>query len=410
LHQQHDALRSSRTALVLSGGGARAAYQVGALRALGEITGVTASPFSIIAGVSAGAINSAAVAVGADDFPSAARELTDTWLSLTPDVVYRTDTPKLISVGARWIKELTTGGALGRSRANYLLDTAPLRELLRRKIDLSRVAQHFQSGLLRGVAFSATNYLSGTTVTFYDGAPELQPWVRHDRIAFRETLTIDHVMASAAIPVFFPPVSIDGQPFGDGGVRMSTPISPAVHLGADKILAIGIRYPRTPEQCMAVNRTEQDADVSVAQIGGVLLNALFLDSLDNDLERLQRINRTLGLIPAGARHDDPDLLRRIPALLLRPSQDLGQLASDEYERFPAMLRHLLRGIGATGQSGWDLLSYLAFQPGYVSKLIDLGYSDTLARRAEIDAFFEAPSDGASASAFAAPSAAQQPGR
>ena len=402
---QHDAYRSTRTALVLSGGGARAAYQVGALQALSEITGATTSPFSIVAGVSAGAINSAAVAVGADDFPGATRELRETWLSLTPDLVYRTDSPKLISVGARWIKELTAGGVLGRSRANYLLDTAPLRELLRRRIDLSRVPLHFRSGLLRGVAFSATNYLSGTTVTFYDGAPELEPWIRHDRIAFRETLTIDHVMASAAIPVFFPPVTIDGQPFGDGGVRMNTPISPAVHLGADKVLAIGIRYPRTPEQCMAVNVSDRAAEVSVAQIGGVLLNALFLDSLDNDLERLQRINRTLGLIPPGARHDHPDLLRRIPALLLRPSQDLGHLAADEYERFPAMLRYLLRGIGATGESGWDLLSYLAFQPGYVSKLIELGYADTLARRNEIEEFFQAPADGASASAFAAPSVA-----
>jgi NTE family protein len=317
------ASRATRSALVLSGGGARAAYQAGALRALSEIMGSGASPFSILAGVSAGAINGAAIAAGADDFRGAAERLTETWMSLEPDSVYRSDTPRLMSIGAHWLKDLTSGGLLGKSRANYLLDTSPLRELLSRRIDLSRVSQHFQSGALHGLAFSATNYLSGTTVTFYDGAPDVQPWVRHDRIAFRRTLTIDHVMASAAIPVFFPPVSIDGQPFGDGGVRMSTPVSPAVHLGADKILAIGIRYPRTPEQCMKINHDVGNAEVSVAQIGGVLLNALFLDSLDNDLERLQRINRTLGRLPEGAQHDDPDMLRRIPALLLRPSRDLG---------------------------------------------------------------------------------------
>ena len=396
--------RTPRVGLVLSGGGARAAYQVGALRALAEIVGSTTSPFGVLAGLSAGAINSAAIAAGSDDFVRAAQGLTETWMSLTPEAVYRTDTLKLASIGARWIKDLTTGGVLGKSRSNYLLDTSPLRELLLRKIDLSLASQHLRSGRLHGLALSATNYLSGTTVTFFDGAPELQPWVRQDRIALRETLTIDHVMASAAIPLFFPPVSIDGQPFGDGGVRMTTPISPAVHLGADKILAIGIRYPRTIEQCVELNREARAGEISVAQIGGVLLNALFLDSLDNDLARLQRINRTLGLIPEGARRDDPDLLRRIPALLLRPSHDLGQMAADEYDRFPATLRHLLRGIGATGESGWDLLSYLAFQPAYVGKLIDLGHSDTLARRAEIEAFFEAPADGASASGFAAASA------
>jgi NTE family protein len=197
-------------------------------------------------------------------------------------------------------------------------------------------------------------------------------------------------MASAAIPIFFPPVSIDGKPFGDGGIRMTAPISPAIHLGADKIVTIGIRYFRSREKIVELNRETQADHVSVAKIGGVLLNALFLGSLDNDLERLFRINRTLGLIPDDVRRQHPDLLRPIPALSLRPSRDLGRLAESEYERFPAMLKHLLRGIGASGESGWDLLSYLAFQPGYVGKLIDLGYSDTLARRAEIESFFAAP--------------------
>jgi NTE family protein len=394
--------------LVMSGGGARAAYQVGAVQALAEMLRGQTSPFNVFAGLSAGAINSAALASHADDFSKASSLLIDTWTSLTPESVYRTESTKLAGLGLRWIKDLTMGGMLGASRVNYLLDNAPLRELLERRLELERIPEHVRTGVLRGVAVSATNYLTGTIVSFYDGAPEIKPWLRHDRIAFRESITLDHVMASAAIPVFFPPVSINGRLFGDGGVRMTTPISPAIHLGADKILAVGIRYARSSEQTLQLNRDACAEWVSVAQIGGVLLNALFLDSLDNDLERLQRINRTLGFIPEEARKNHPDFLRRIPALSLRPSQDLGRLAADEYRRFPSMLRHLLRGIGAAGDSGWDLLSYLAFQPGYIGRLIELGYKDTLARRDEIDAFFSAPADGISASPFAAPPSGEPP--
>ncbi len=396
--------------LVLSGGGARAAYQVGAVQALAEILRGQSSPFNVFAGLSAGAINSAALASHADNFARASALLIETWISLTPEAVYRTEGTKLAGLGLRWIKDLTMGGMLGASRVNYLLDNAPLRELLERRLELRRIPEHVCSGALRGVAVSATNYLTGTIVSFFDGAPEIKPWLRHDRIAFRESITLDHVLASAAIPVFFPPVSINGRLFGDGGVRMTTPVSPAIHLGADKILAIGIRYARSSEQTLNLNREARAEWVSVAQIGGVLLNALFLDSLDNDLERLQRINRTLGFIPEEARKKHPDLLRRIPALSLRPSQDLGRLAADEYQRFPSMVRHMLRGIGAAGDSGWDLLSYLAFQPGYIGRLIELGYQDTLARRAEIEGFFEAPADGISTSAFTVPPPGEPPHR
>jgi NTE family protein len=187
---------------------------------------------------------------------------------------------------------------------------------------------------------------------------------------------------------------------------MTAPISPAIHLGADKLLAIGIRASKSQEDLLAMNRELHANTVNVAQIGGVLLNALFLDSLDNDLERLQRINRTLGYVPAEARRANPDFLRRIPALSLHPSVDLGQLASDQYEKFPAMLRHMLRGIGATGASGWDLLSYVAFQPGYVSKLIELGYNDTIARKREIELFMSQPIDSMVPGPPAVPNAAR----
>jgi NTE family protein len=378
--------------LVLSGGGARAAYQVGAVRALSELCGTGPSPFSIFVGLSAGAINCTSLASNNDDFRAAARLLTETWHALHPDSVYSTEVGKLAGIGARWIKDLTLGGVVGVSQVNYLLDTSPLRALLHERIDFPRIKALIARGLVQGVAVSATNYLTGSIVTTYDGAPDIAPWYRTDRLSERGTVTLDHVMASAAIPLFFPPVVLDGKVFADGGVRMTTPTSPAIHLGADKLLAIGIRYPRSVQQTTQLNRDAQAARVTVAQIAGAMLNALFLDSLDNDLERIARINRTLELVPLEARQKSPDSLRRIPSLLLRPSRDLGSLAADEYQKFPAMLRHLLRGIGATGESGWDLVSYLAFQPGYVGTLMELGYEDTLARKDEIAAFFEAPID------------------
>ncbi len=389
----------TNVALVLSGGGARAAYQVGAMRAISELHRCQANPFNILAGVSAGAINCTTLATMADDFSAGVKLLHETWMSLEPHLVYRTDPVTLSRLGARWLKDATTGGAFGASRANYLLDTQPLRELLRERLATGNIARHIASGNLRALAISATNYASGNIVTFFDGEASLKPWVRHARLSFREPITIEHVMASAAIPIFFPPVRVNGRSYGDGGLRMTSPASPAIHLGADKLLAIGIRHHRDDEETLELNEATSDEAVSAAQISGVLLNALFLDSMDDDIARLLRVNRTLGFVPEDARAKNPDMLRRIPALLLSPSQDLGRLAADEYDKFPRMLRHLLRGIGATGESGWDLMSYLAFQPAYASKLIELGYHDTIARKEEIREFFSAPADGIARSQF-----------
>jgi NTE family protein len=372
--------------LVLTGGGARAAYQVGALRALAELAGAGRSPFAVFAGISAGAINSVALATGADDFPGTVARLAETWAGLTPDRVYRTGALGLARIGTRWIMDLSAGGLIGKSGINYLLDPAPLRDLLEASLPFRQLRRHIRAGRLRGVAVSATNYHSGAGVTFYDGAPEIRPWTRSTRLGVRTRLTAEHVMASAAIPVFFPPVKIGASFYGDGCVRMNYPLSPAIHLGADRLLAIGVRHPRSPAQTAAEQVEGRSPRMPVSEIAGVLMNAVFLDSLDSDAERLWRTNRTLSLIPAD-RLGRGDLdLRVVPALLLRPSQDLGRLAADEYGRFPAMLRYLLKGIGATGQAGEDLLSYLAFEPVYIRRVMDLGYSDTLGRRAEVEAF------------------------
>jgi NTE family protein len=375
------------TGLVLTGGGARAAYQVGALSAVAEILGPGPMPFDIIAGISAGAINSLVAATGAEDFTRATQRLRATWESLTPDRVYRTGTLRLASIGGRWVRDLSAGGLIGKSGINYLLDPAPLRRLLESEVPIGRMRRHLRSGRLRAVGVSATNYHTGAGITFYEGASEIQPWLRSTRLGVRTRITLDHVMASAAIPLFFPPIRIDRTFYGDGCVRMNHPMSPAIHLGADRILAVSVRYLRPPAETLRREAKEKDDNLPLSEIAGVLLNAVFLDSLDSDLERLDRINRTLAFVPRDKLNGQDVDLRIVPALVLRPSQDLGKLAADEYERFPAMLRYLLKGIGATGHAGEDLLSYLAFEPIYLKRVMDLGHADTLARRDEIEEFF-----------------------
>jgi NTE family protein len=360
---------------------------VGALRALAEITGPGPLPFGVLAGISAGAINTAAIAAGAEDFAGAVARLTETWASLTPDRVYRTGALKLASIGSRWIRDLSGGGLLGRSGINYLLDPAPLRELVESTIPFGRMRRHLRSGRLRGVAVSATNYHTGAGVCFFEGAPDIEAWTRSTRVGLRARIGVDHVMASAAIPVFFPPVRIDRTFYGDGCVRMNHPLSPAIHLGAERIVAISVRYQRDPAETARREARDKVDALPLSEIVGVLLNAVFLDSIDSDLERLQRINKTLALIPRDRLNPRDVDLRLVPALVLRPSVDLGKMAGDEYGRFPGMLRYLLKGIGATGNAGEDLLSYLAFEPIYLQRVMDLGYSDTIARRPEIEEFF-----------------------
>jgi NTE family protein len=379
------------TGLVLTGGGARAAYQVGAVRAIAEITGPGPLPFDVIAGISAGAINGVALATGAEDFPRVAERLRATWAALTPDRIFRTGALRLASIGTRWVRDLSSGGLVGKSGINFLLDSAPLRRLISSEIPIGRMRRHLRAGRLRGVAVSATNYHTGAGVTFFEGAGDIEPWTRSTRVGVRARITVEHVMASAAIPVFFAPVALDGSFYGDGCVRMTYPMSPAIHLGANRILAVSVRHMRPPAETAERQARAKTDRLPVSEIAGVLLNSVFLDSLDSDIERLDVMNRTLALVPREKLPRNGLEVRPIPALLLRPSQDLGRLAADEYVRFPAMLRYLLKGIGAAGQAGEDLLSYLAFEPVYVQRVMDLGYADTLARRDEIEEFLGVPS-------------------
>ena len=384
-------MAGGRTGLVLTGGGARAAYQVGALQALAEILPAGPIPFDVVAGISAGAINGVALACSAHDFRAGAAAIHETWAALTPERIFSTGVVKLAGIGSRWMRDLGGGGFLGGNSINYLLDPAPLRGLLTELLPLARMRRHLRAGRLAGVAVSATSYSSGAGVTWFEGSADIQPWQRATREGLRGRLTVDHVMASAAIPLFFPPVKVEAGYYGDGCVRQVYPMSPAIHMGAERILAVSVRSLRTTPGSSSI---PEGGPLPLSQIAGVLLNAVFLDSLDTDLERLERVNRTLALVPgerAAARGVE---LRTIPVLALHPSQDLGRFAGDEYHRFPRMLRYLLKGIGVTATSGVDLLSYLAFEPVYVARVMELGYTDTMARRDEVRAFFELrPGDG-----------------
>jgi NTE family protein len=369
--------------LVLTGGGARAAYQVGVLKAIAGITQAAESPFQVISGVSAGAINAAYLMSRADQFQIATSGLWDLWTGLHSERVYRTDPASIASLGSKWLSTVGMGGVFNRKRANHLLSTAPLRELLEQELSLDRVPGFIKKNILKGVAFSATNYLTGTAITFFDGDQRIEEWVRSTRLGVRTTVTVDHVMASSAIPVFFPPARIEGALYGDGCIRLTSPVSPAIHLGAERILCIGIRYFRSQEQTVEMNRTLKRDDLSIAEIGGVLLNAVFLDSLETDIERLERINRTLSFMTVEQKARMTTPLKTIPVMALRPSQDLGQLARGTLKEFPALIRFLLKGVGAKEDKGWDLVSYLAFEKAYTTQLAELGYSDTMRKKESI---------------------------
>jgi NTE family protein len=369
------------TAFVLTGGGARAAYQVGVLRALAEIH--PKAP-QILCGTSAGAINVGYLATHAASWTRATHQLWHLWSNLSPERIFRTDIGSFFWTGLKWLIGAIFGGFKPRgAHANHLLDTDPLRDFLARGIDGDKIHKNCESGTLRAVSLTTTNYFSGTSVIFFDSDASIQPWARSNRVALKTKIGIDHIMGSSAVPVFFPPIGVDGTYYGDGCVRENSPLSPAIHLGADRIIAIGIRHPRTSAQAVALSTACQLERPGLAQIAGVLLNSIFLDSLDADTDRLSRINAAISELPEGIQHP---LFRKIPILVLRPSQELGSLAEEGIRALPKTLLFLFRGIGAAKGQGTDLLSYFTFHQSYTRRLMDLGYQDTLARRAEITQF------------------------
>jgi NTE family protein len=387
------------TGLILTGGGARAAYQVGVLKAVSRIRrdcdGLNGNPFDVIAGTSAGAINAAALACRADEYDAAVLGLTKVWNHFHADQVYRADSFGVIRTGARWLTMMSIGWVLARwrrARPKSLLDNSPLRELLEELVPTHRLAEVMAQGHLKALAITASGYGSGLHVTFYDAVEKIQPWTRSQRVAVAGPITVEHLLASSAIPFVFPAVALELEQrteyFGDGSMRQSAPISPAVHLGAERILVIGAGRMHEPPLPPG-GREGSNEYPNLAQIAGHALSSIFLDALAVDVERLQRVNNTLALLPPEARTHTS--LRPIDVLVIAPSKRLDDIAATHLGSLPPAVRALLRGVGVSGEGadarGAALASYLLFESPYTRELVSLGESDTLARRDEVARFF-----------------------
>ena len=369
-----------RLGLVLSGGGARGAYQAGVLAGIAEIAaskGIS-HPFKIVTGVSAGAVNAATLVSSEADFGDVATKLTQNWSKITAEEVYKTSALSVGRLGLKFVIDTAVGGFNQNKLARSLLDTSPLRQYIERNIPFEEIPKTLKTGKIQSLALTAMNYSNSHSMTFVQSDQPSEMWDRSRRRSVQSAIGPEHVMASGAIPLFFPPVAIGDDHFGDGCLRNTAPLSPAIHLGADRLLVIGVRRPDHLAPPVTAH-----VEPSLARVAGVVLNALLMDAIEFDMERLARINATVDLIPQSTRTSMH--LRKIEYLWIRPSQDIGELASSLYNKLPNIIRYMVGGLGSRKEAS-ELTSYLLFDPDFCGELVKLGREDAYGNREAIEKF------------------------
>lgn len=365
-------------ALVLSGGGARGAYQAGVLNATSEIAAKLGikRPFEIYTGASAGAINASFLASQSENFVQATENLANLWGTIEAEQVFRSDALSLGKIGFKWMRDLPLGGLTGFSPGPALLDTTPLRELLQNQIDFSKINTNLLNGAFKALAITAVDYHSSMAATFTQSEDPVKMWIRSRRFSERCVINTDHIMASSAIPLLFPPIEVEGRHYGDGCLRNNAPLSPAIHLGASKILVVGVRRQTDIE----APRKKESPHPTLARVINTLLNAVLLDGIELDVDRLKKINQFMNKIP-GELHEQVNF-RTVDYVWIHPSIDIGQLAYDHSHKLPRFIRYLLRGLGPSEDSK-EVISYLLFDPVFCQKLMEAGYEDGMKKKEEI---------------------------
>lgn len=367
--------------LVLSGGGARGAYQVGVLSAIAQISKELKieRPFKIYTGVSAGAINATYLAAGLEDFATTTEALVQMWSKLSADQVFYTSTLNIGKIGLGWIEELSFGALLGTTPGRSLLNTAPLKELLQKNINFDHIQENIDQGHLHALALTAMDYKSSRGHVFVHGVPQAHSWNKARHHSEKAMISADHVMASSAIPLLFPPAMVKNIWYGDGCIRNQSPCGPALYLGADKIMVIGVRR---NSQILEPKEEQAKAPApSVARVLNVLLNSVMLDGVETDLERLRQINDFVDRLPP----EQAKSFRKVHFSYVSPSADIGQMAYQKSSKLPRVIRYLLKGLGSMEDAS-EIISYLLFDPSFCTQLIELGFADGMKKRDEIEKF------------------------
>ena len=371
----------SNLGLVLSGGGARAAYQAGVLAAVADICSEMKiqNPFKYYTGVSAGAINSCVLATHPGTFLDGVEQLKKLWTEIQSEQVYESDVLSLTHIGLRWLSELSLGG-MKQTPGKSLLDTSPLRDLIAKHCTFENIQKKIDRGEINALGVSALDFHTSSTVTFIQGIPEIHLWQRVRRQAQKANIDINHVMASAAIPLLFPAIEVENRFYGDGSIRNYSPCGPAIYMGADRILAIGVR--RRQDLCDTTHTTLPSEAPSAARVASVMLNALMSDGIEFDMERIEHIN--IGLAKLQQTDRSTLRLRPIEALWISPSKDFSKIAVSKSEELPKMIRYLMRGLGNINESG-EMTSFLLFERSYCEHLMELGFEDGMEAKDRIRA-------------------------